>query len=42
VASSPENIVLQAWLDRIPRQKQENFSGVDYMSEAAVKTSTEE
>ena len=41
-AASPENIILQAGLDRIPRQKQEKFSGVDYMSEAAVKALLEQ
>lgn len=41
-ATNPENIVLQAGLDRIPRQKQEKFSGVDYMSETAVKALLEQ
>ncbi len=41
-ATNPENIILQAGLDKIPRQKQEKFSGVDYMSEAAVKTLLEQ
>ena len=41
-AANPENIVLLAGLDRIPRQKQEKFSGVDYMSETAVKALLEQ
>ena len=41
-ASSPENIVLLAGLDRIPRQKQKKFSGVDYMSEATAKALLEQ
>ncbi|MDE5978111.1 MAG: hypothetical protein K2G70_06600 [Turicibacter sp.] len=40
--TNPENIILQAEPDKIPRQKQEKFSGVDYMSEATVKAMIEQ
>lgn len=41
-AVNPENIILQAGLDKIPKQKQERLAGVDYMSETAVKALLEQ
>lgn len=34
---NPENIIRQADIDKIPKQKENTFSGVDYMSEEAVQ-----